>query len=68
MGQRGIPTAPPGLLDEKILKGICEAKHRLQGQWVSEEGAHSHMDYLIHLGLRHPPPPPPGDEEGELSG
>ena len=59
MGQRGFPTAPPGLLDEKILKkGICEAKHRLQGQWVSEEGVHSHMGYLIHLGLRHPTPTP----------
>lgn len=52
-GQKGFPTGPPGLLDERILKkGICEARCSLQGQWVSEEGACSHVGYLIHLGLK----------------
>lgn len=36
MRQSGFLTGPPTLLDERILgKGICEAKHSLQGQLVT---------------------------------
>lgn len=51
-GAKYVSHCPSCLIEERTLgKGICEAKHRLQGQLVPEEGAHSSVGFLIHSGL-----------------